>query len=285
MALIGLLIAQVVSAVSSATKLSNQGVDAAAQSRLALDRIGADIASGAFQKDVDFSAYNPTVADKSFLTLLSGVTSVDSTAAGFANRKISVISYRMATSPDNQDRRCLLRAGKALGWKDRNFMGLQPNGFPPSFSDPTYTFNPTDNEYDVLSPGVIQVVIGYQLTGDGKPALLADGTTIDHSAGNIVYSPPVQGSTAPANAYIDQERIGSLIVGLVIIDPEKLKVATAANVDDLATAFSTPPATGKLPVENWMAATSSLSNLPGSVPLQIRQSVKLYQRFFPLPKE
>lgn len=284
LALIGILIAQVTVAISRATRLSNQGVDAAAQARLAFDRFGADLADSPLRTDVDFAASNPLASGDPFLLFLSAVPSSGTNA----NRMISLVSYRVAPGTDNKDangvaRKCLQRAGKALQWGDSGFMGLHPNTLLPiSFSDPAYPSLPASGDYDILSPAVIHAVVGFQLRPDDLPVLLADGTSLPNARGQIVYSPPVRGTNSPASSYVDPARIGSLIVGLVVIDPERLKLLDAGAIDTLAAAFSQTPDPGQLPVARWMEDTDHLASLPASVPLPARQSVRLYQRSFPL---
>src|SRR5688572_6341348 len=100
--LVGVLFVQITGATSRATKLSTQKVEAAAQARLVLDRIGMDIAEGIFRRDVDCEATNTPPSGGSFLTFLSGVSSADTGTVGFSNRRISLVSYRIAQSPETQ---------------------------------------------------------------------------------------------------------------------------------------------------------------------------------------
>ena len=66
------------------------------------------------------------------------------------------------------------------------------------------------------------------------------------------------------------------------LDPQTLKRASNAEVTSLATAFSDVPAMNQLPVARWMSDTANLATLPTDIPLPLRQSVRLYQRAFPL---
>lgn len=284
LALVGVLILQVIGAISRATRLSAQGVDAAAQARLAFDRIGQDLAHGVMRRDVDFGAAGTKAPADSFLALLSGVPSADAGSAGFTNRRMSLVSYRLAPHADNGGRRCLVR-GARPGVGDADFMGLQTTGLasnlPVAFTATNYSHLPAAVDHDVLSPAVIQAAVGFQLRPDNAPVMLADGTSLAQARGQVVYSPPVR--RPPGETLVDAGRIATLVVGLVVIDPERLKLLDPATLDQLAAAFSAAPDPGQLPVARWMADTGRLANLPAGVPLPVRQSVRVYQRFFPLP--
>lgn len=294
MLIVGLLIAQIVGAVTRAARLSNQGADATAQARLTLDRIGQDLGSTVFRPDVDFMVSPTNSPNANFLDLLSTLVSPDpvSASASFTNRRISRVAYRIAPSADFNNLSCLQRAGQAIGWNQSGFMGIMTNGmttngvvtnsFPVSFTNASFPVSLAASDFDVLSPAVIQVVVGFQLYPDDSAVMLADGTLIPNARGQIVYSPPMRDTAAPGNAYVDPSRISSLVVGVVSIDPEKLKTLTPSILNTLASAFTGVPAQGQLPVAKWMADTGNLAGLPNSVPLPVRQSVRVYQRFFPI---
>lgn len=295
LAVVGLLIAQIVSATMSASRLSNQGVDAAAQARLAFDRIGMDLAAAIVRSDTDFqaSATNAT----NLLTVLASVASADPAGApsDFSNRMISLVSYRVALHPDNGNRPCLARAGRAAGWGERGFMGIPASATntdfsfaasdPAQFSSAGFPLVPAAGEFDIVAPAVIHALIGFQLRPDGRPAMLENGVAIARAAGQIVYSPPLRDSSR-----IDPSRIAALVVGLVVVDPEKLRapefgdpsvLAALAGAFDLS-ASDLDDASAPLPVAKWMKKTGDLASLPASVPPPLRQSVRLYQRFFPI---
>lgn len=292
MAVLGILIAQIVSAVTRAARLSNQGADATAQARLTLDRIGQDLANAVIRSDVDFVATATNSPTGNLLDMLSTTVSADSApvSAGFTNRRISRVAYRIAPSADFGNFACLQRAGGPIGWNQAGFMGIQTNGittngvvpnrYPVQITNTAFPVSLTAADFDVLSPGVIQAVVGFQLYPDNNAVLLADGTSINNARGQVVYSPPMRDTGPPGNIYVDPNRISSLIVGLVAIDPEKLKLLTPETLKNLAAAFSGVPAQGQLPVAKWMADTGNLADLPADLPLAVRQSVRVYQRFF-----
>jgi Tfp pilus assembly protein FimT len=296
MALVSVLILSIIDATIKATRFSNSGVDAAAQARLALDSIGMDLANAVIRSDADFQVSNSTT---NLFAFLSAVPSADP-SANFTNRHASFVSYRLGTNDAvKHSGPCLLRAGKAIAWNDRSYMGILTNGIttngtvtntlPVRFSGADFPASllPADTDYDVLGPAVLHAEVGFQLYPSGQSVTLADGTVVSQAQGQVVYSPPMRSATTPGNTYIDPTRISAILVGVVVIDPEKSKLLTPAQAQTLAQAFelsatSLADTSNPLPVGKWMAATQDLANLPSSVPLPVRQSVRLYQRFFPV---
>ncbi|MEZ0294867.1 MAG: type II secretion system protein J [Candidatus Methylacidiphilales bacterium] len=277
-----LLIAQITNAVFDAIRLSNRAVDAAAQSRLAFDRIGLDINAMVKRADADFVA-KPTSgpSNEYVLQLLASSPSSDTTT-GFKNRGISLVGYRILPHANNDGRACLIRGAKAISWDTSGWMGLDNDGYPVQFSSSSYPLKLVDSDFDVLAPGVVRMVVGYQLYPDNEEVDLADGTHLANARGQIVYSAPVYGASAPDNQHMDLSRVSALIIGLAVIDLTSLKLLDATKVNTLASAFSAMPPVNAMPVEKWMADTSNLTALPNTIPAPVRSSVRLYQRVYPI---
>jgi hypothetical protein len=130
------------------------------------------------------------------------------------------------------------------------------------------------------------MVVGFQLYPDDEDVTLqgSGAALAETSRGQIVYSPPIRSLLASdgvtvVNA-VDQQRISSLIVGLVAVDAESMKLLDRTQTEALASAF-TLPASGA-PVAVWNSLTEDIMNLPSSVPLPARQSVRVFQRAFPV---
>lgn len=277
LAVIGLLIIQLITVTTRATRMSNSGIDAAAQARLAFDRIGIDLSARVKRWDVDFQATNSFAAGPPYsLMFLSEVTSAGVSATN--NRGVSLVGYQIATNSE-VSRPCLLRGGKALAWTTGGVTGYQTNGLPVPLSAIPVSLSPQD--FDVLAPAVIRAVVGFQLYPSGEPVRLADGTQTA-ADGRVVYSPPVlYDNDGASSTMIDTSQISSLIVGLVAVDPEALKLADATQVGQLASYFPVPPA-GDLPVKTWASMAEKINEMPTAVPLPVRQSTRVFQRAFPI---
>jgi prepilin-type N-terminal cleavage/methylation domain-containing protein len=282
LAILGLLIAQVITATTRATRMSTIGIDAAAQARLAFDRMGLDLAALVKRRDVDFVATNSLSAGPPYsLMFLSEVTSPGIFATN--NRGVSLVGYQIATTADSPTP-CLLRGAVPLSWSGSNSQGvtgLQTNGLPILLSSLPVTLSAPD--FDVLAPAVIRAVIGFQLRPIDADVELANGSTV-RARGQVVYSPPVlHDSDGKASTQIDRSRISSLVVGLVAMDPDilqKLKL-DASQVSALAGCFPTP-SDGELPVGKWTSICENAAALPDTVPLPARQSLRVFQRAFPI---
>jgi len=301
MSVLGMLIVQMISATGSTSRMSNRLVDAAAQARLAFDRIGLDLGTLVKRDDADFVAGNSAAGGDAlrFLTEL---------ASQGGDRKLSLVAYRLAPHPDpaNKDntdasgtsRVCLLRAGMPIpwvrppAWGNTAFMGLRSDGLPVqlSASDPIFAaaLLPAAANFDVLTPGVLQVVVGFQLYPDNQPVTCTDGTSLSHALGQIIYSPPVRSLTpsAPSGAppvnYLDLSRISAIVVGLVTVDLDSLKLLNAGDAAALSGKFTIPVA-GTMPVAAWTPVINNLianSSAPGILP--VRQSLRVYQRVYPI---
>jgi len=298
MSVLGVLIVQMISATGSTSRMSNRLVDAASQARLAFDRIGLDLGNLVKRDDADFVAGNPA-ADGDALLFLSELASPG------GNRTLSLVAYRLAPHPDplNKDntdasgtsRVCLLRAGMPILWdtvSHTTFMGLRSDGLPVQLSASDSSFAaallPATASFDVLAPGVLQMVVGFQLYPDNKPVTCKDGTSIPNALGQIVYSPPVRSLTpsTPSGAspvdYIDLSRISAIVVGLVTVDLDSLKLLNASDAAALSAKFQVP-ITGQMPVAAWTPIINTLianSLAPGILP--VRQALRVNQRFYPI---
>jgi prepilin-type N-terminal cleavage/methylation domain-containing protein len=316
LAIIGLIIVQLTSSTANVTRLSNRSIDASAQARLAFDRIGLDLKSLVRRDDIDLEAGNPISATRSdVLLFFSSVTSQASSLSTWQNRGLSLVAYRIALHPDNLNKKqeaipCLVRAGKAMpwakssSWSASGFMGLKGNGLPVRLDDdasafpsdllPTAPSATTASDYDVLASGVIRIVVGFQLYPDKKLVTLLDGSTIPGGStgqGQIVYSPPVKtlvtkDGLSTSVKYIDVSRISAVVIGLVTLDLENAQLLSAEQINTISQKFSVPDVSAttlSCPVQAWGGIADSLaSSLSASVPVKALQSVRVYQRFFPI---
>lgn len=280
LAILGLLIAQLITVTTRATRMSNVGIDAASQARLAFDRIGLDLAALVRRSDVDFVAGNSLSAGPPYpLMFLSEVTSPG--IASTNNRGVSLVGYQINTTADST-KPSLLRGSVPLSWTGANSHGVtgrQTNGLPENLNSASIALAAAD--FDVLAPAVIRTAIGFQLYPSGEDIGLANGTTVK-ARGQVVYSPPILYDNAgQASAQIDRSQISSLIVGIVAMDPEIIKQVDASQVSALAASFPLP-LDGELPVSEWAPICDNVSALPASVPLPARQSLRVFQRAFPI---
>jgi len=288
LALLGAVVVQMMGTTSRTVRLSNQIVDTASQARLVFDCLGTDLAALIKRPDVPFEALNATSGTANLLRFVSNVPSASPGLTSIANRNASIVTYQVAPHADNAARPCLIRAGKAIAWSNSGYFGLDPSsGLPITFSSASFpaTLLPQTADFDILAPGVIRVIVGFQLYPDNQTATLQNGTNIPNARGQVVYSPPVRlavpyGGGAPT-PQIDLSRISALVVGLVVMDLDSLRLLNADQVNALAAAFPVPTQNPlPLPVAAWGPTATKPTNLPSSVPLAARQSLRVFQRFY-----
>jgi len=292
--LLVVFIAQINGTIATTIRLSNQKNTTDSDARLALGCLGQDIQNLVKRSDVDFLGGNPSVRKAGsgpFLLLFLSKTASAGTPAG-GNRKVSLIGYQIGPSPENGNRPCLLRGAKAVGWANAGFMGLGVTGLPVRFDDPSFSSallpsaGASPSDFDVLAPGVIRLVVAFQLYPDNQQAILEDGTVLPAALGQWVYSPPVR-KLAPAGggaevAYADLSRVSAVGAGIVVVDRATLKLLDAAQVARIAGHFPVPPP-NQTPLQAWKGPLNGIVDaLAGSVPLAALQSVRTYECVYPV---
>jgi len=290
LAIIGFLLVQIMTATTTSTGISTKAVDATSQARYAFDRINLDLKSRLRREDADFRATNLD-PDAAILSLISEVTSPG--LEDTANRGISVLNYKVDTHPDVTDangapRLCLVRAGVPIGWDSTDFLGIEDNGVRRRFDSSTYAYVPADEDYQVVAEGVIRMVVGVRLFPDNELVSLQGDTSSPtlRAQGQLVYRPPVEyilpTDGTPEIELVDPSRIGALVVGVVSLDLESAKLLTNAQLQILADQFTVPD--GTTPLETWAPIANNLASddALNAIPLPARQSVKVYQRAFPI---
>ncbi len=234
LALIGLILAQIIGAVGQTTRVANRGINAAAQARLAFDRIGVDLACLIKRADTDFLAASG--ADNLlFVSLVSAASAPGLPAAD--NRGLSIIAYRVGANTADGNRPCLLRGARAITWADTGFFGLDVDGLPVC---DFHCVSTATSDFDALAPGVLRLVIGYQLYPDNQPVTLADGSVISHTLGQVVFSPPLRSDVGSLHR-VDLARISALVVGVVALDLDTAKCWSQLRSRPWQVHFLIPP--------------------------------------------
>lgn len=287
LALLGVLVIQIVSATSQTVRLSNQLVDAASQARLVFDRVRLDLAGLVCREDVDFSGGNSSSltggAPGPELVFLATVLSPGS------DRALSAIAYQLGIHADNNNRHCLLRGARAVPWSAaQSYMGLDGNGIPRRVTA-WGSLLPQSSDFQVLAPGAITVVFGFQLSSSGQSMELESGDVVT-ADGQVVYSMPMRTVTSHSGAtqkIPDISAVAAIVVGVVTLDLKSLGLLTPEQVTELAGKFVRPAAVPsnpnqQLPSQLWTPIANDVAALGSTLPLSARQSVRVFERFFPI---
>ena len=260
--------------------ISSRNIDATSQARMAFERLSFDLQSRILRDDM------PLEITDSEIRFGSQVTSPSIGAVG--NRDASIIVYKIGVSADSDSLPALLRGARALAWDEKGYFGLQTNGLPLGIFPSSFL---PDNlaDYDVLAGGVIRIIIGFQIYPDHQSVTLADGSSLAQASGQIVYSPPIRSVIPPAGGSpvqrADFSRVSALVVGVVAVDLNSVRLldksTAASQLTDLAEVFGVPQM-DELPVQVWGDIANNPSALPGSLPLPVRQAVRVFERVYPL---
>lgn len=279
LALLAVLLVQVTHTASTSIRFSDRATDAAAQARLAFDRLAIDLSALVRGTEVDFQA------DNTSSTLLQFLAVVPSAGNSTDNRGASMVAYSVTPRADNSNHLCLLRADKSVSWSDRNIMGLNSSGLPIRFTDPTYppALTVTPPDYQILAPAVFRLVIGFQLYPDNSAVKLASGETVPKAQGQIVYSPPVKTITIPNSTttadYVDLTRVHALVIGAAAADLNTLRTLPPDQLQEIANLLTLPTADA-LATDAWTSVLATNTFIPPAA----RQGIRLFQRHYPLTR-
>lgn len=271
--LMGIFVVQTIDVVRKTTERSEGMLDAASEARLALDRIGLDLAGMFIRKDMDYEfqnlAYNDAADD--IMRFYSEVfTRHASSAISDESVRLSVVGYRMIQDDDNK--LALYRGSRGISYFESltgdNFMGLKPLTGTDNFDVVSlWTVDATlagTANYDLLSPGVFRLEI----------ALIdSDGNLVD-----VAPTASLHGGAATT----DIEDIAYLIVGIAVLSPEARIKATSSHVNALASALPAVTASQPTPFEAWAGYIDGSTSFPTAVPIAIANNVRFFQRAYPI---
>jgi hypothetical protein len=291
--ILGILVTQMTVGVAAGTRRSLQPVDSSGQARMVFDRLALDLRYMPVRNDLDYLFQAPPGGSDTlrFFNLARALT--DSGRDVLDNRNASIIAYRVAKEdPSSADSKlALLRGSRAVYLSglasDPDYFGLQaafgtppPAWFPVSL--PGVSMTPTagfpNGAYDVLAAGVLRASICYFLGADYTPPGLTPGPATTKKAGTLLANPPMR--KLNGTDFVDIEKIRALAVGLVIIDTENRKLATAAQLEGLAAEFP-DPIDGQMPLDAWPLLRSLNFTTPVFPP--VRAAIRGHQRILELP--
>jgi len=249
LALLSVLLLRLVTDTQSASRPALRQMGATAQAQVALDRLALDWAALVARPDVPCQ-----LADAGTNAIaLDFFTRVPTSGSG---RKISRVSYQMATglSPG------LKRASKEADW-GAAFMGESAGGVAMTFSDLPVGLQLAASDYDLLAPGTLRMAVRF----------------LRRDTGGVTQNPPTKNGT------VDFDQLAGVLVTLVTLDDQTVKPLTAAERQSLSAAFPDVP-DGTLPLSSWEAISSNPGNFPNDIPQSTTSSLRVFQRFFPLPQ-
>jgi len=274
LALLVLLIAQLFNSASSVTTHNNKRLDADAQARGVLDRMGVDFGRAVLLPDVDYfvkSPADPMVGNDqiAFYAETRGYYP----ATGLEKQSpVSLVSFRI-----NSNDAMLERMGKGLLWNGIAGGTSAPMVYSPlKLKDtwPSATNQGADASYELFGSQVFRFEYGYVLKG----AALADGTVLPAVFSKVPWDTRSGVGHTDLSGFRD---VAAIVVSIAVIDPRSRSLVSAADLNSLAGTMAdfdpnSFPAPGDLE-KRWQATIDG-----SSLPKRACAGIFIYRRTFPL---
>jgi prepilin-type N-terminal cleavage/methylation domain-containing protein len=260
LSLLVLAIVQITAFTGQAININSKNLDAAAQARLVLDRLGADFAARINRTDLPMT-----------FTIHSGNDSFQfySEVAGYTgDRQISTVGYRIGPTSGQLERGA---TGAYFGTGQIPQLTFLPNPLPvPPLPAPTLS-PPAPGDFAVLAPGVFRLEVCYLIKSTGK---------LSNSLNGSFRS---DGSPNPN----DFSNVAAFVVAIAVLDTQSVNLLTTPNpapatqLGNLAGAFS-DTTEGFDPISAWNTTINNGLTVTG-VPKRVCQNVHVYERTFYVP--
>lgn len=260
LALLLLVVGQLLVTTNSTISVNRSRSDALGQGRFVFDRMALDFADRLRRDDVD-STFESRSGNDAFAFYSSSTGLYPGQTQKADTRQLSVVGYQVAL--DAKDRPQLERGALGLTWEEMVFSPLTNGVQTPRFTPPN-TLPAIDvgeeglSNFQVLSESVFRMELSYLLKADStssSPRLVAELPT-------------------------DIDEISAVVVTIAVLDERSRKVVTdySSLIQSLLDAEN-----GKDPLSVWAEIVESPDFAQrAGIPQTAAQSVRLYQRYFPI---
>ncbi|MES2308371.1 MAG: hypothetical protein V4507_05880 [Verrucomicrobiota bacterium] len=252
------LFVKMIETVRRTVKLSNQLMDATAKTRFIFDRMAMDFKEMPKRMDIDYCMTN-NVTGEDFMRIITRVKGPG------GDRGVSLVGYKIEA--DEKGVYGLYRGIHGYHWKDVGFMGVNAQGFVPRLKSLLPELDLKQSDYELLASGIIKVAFAFQYKSDGK-----------------IYQrlPYYYEGTNYQASLVQITNIGSIVVGMAVMDLKETALLTRDVSDKLASKFTEVPE-GVTPLPQWNTnIEENFSAFAEGLPKPVAQSVRVYQRFYPL---
>lgn len=246
LSLLVVLVSQLVSGASQTTTKGRRLMEAEAQARLALDRMGADLAAMVRRSDVDYLFLKQNGSDRLFF--FSQAPGFFDASRGGDPSGLSLIGYRV------NDKHQLERLGKALSFSDIAFkVGNSTAGDMDVLWPASVSANSNDPDWGVLADNVFRLEFQLVRRSDGQ-----------------ILSP-----SAPVRSLDD---LAAIIVTVGVLDSVGRKITS-----DMGSVAAALPDSGTTNLASaWQDEVESGGFSGGVLPASAAANVRIYQRTFML---
>lgn len=274
LALLVLLIAQLFNSASSVTTHNNKRLDADAQARGVLDRMGVDFGRAVLLPDVDYFVKTPVdpMIGNDQIAFYAETQGYYPATGVEKQSPISLVGFRIKASDS-----MLERLGKGLLWNGVASGASIPMVYAPlKLKDtwPAATNQDAEASYEPFGPQVFRFEYGYVLQG----VTLADGTVLP----SIFSKVPWDTRSGVGHTELDGFRdVAAITVTIAVIDPKSRALVSASELNSLSGTMAdfdpnSFPAPGDLE-KQWQTAIDG-----SSLPKRATGGIFIYRRTFPM---
>ena len=291
LAILMLIMTTVVDVASKTSVTAGKAMDLESEVRLVFDRLAQDLGQAVVRPDVDWNfKKNPGENDEvGFWAQIRGFA---------GNRTLSSVNFRVSPAavggmPE------LERAARGAGWDDM-VLGVEPDP-----ADPKTLAPPAADDYQLLGDQVFRMEICYLLEdgslsttyynrsvknslAESRKPLTSDDSGSGFKAGswwtfnNTHY---VCKDATPGRAVWEKlaptQNVRALVVGIGVLDRRTRILLTKTQMEDLADRLA-DAVDGQDILNAWKPVSANPSTLNNIHPMA-SQTVRFYQRYFPLP--
>ena len=259
--LISVFLLQSINSVSLLNKLGRQKLDANAEVRILFTRIADDLKMMPIRRDIGYHMGEVGIG-KDFLRFLSHVNSHE------GGRGLSLVGYQL--KEDSSGNFGIYRGVHGYDWQDIGFMGFDFQNRPVSLMGLPSALNLKASDYELISGSIFRVAVAFQYKNTGA----------------LSPRPPrFEFDNTPENTVIQMTNLASVVVCVATLDSNLRHLLTKESLALLMSdkKFSEIPE-GALPYAYWSTNLEhSFKDFSSDIPLPVAQSIRVYQRFFPMP--
>ncbi len=252
------ILISIVGLIEKSMKRSSQIMTTSAKARFVFDRIGNDLKKMPQRTDIDYRMTN-NVTREDFLRFITQIKSPE------ADRNLSLVGYKIQS--DTNGVFGIYRGVHGYHWSDIGFMGINAQGTVPNLMKLPSVLNLSDDEYELIMPGVLKVGLAFQYKNDG-----------------IIYRAPpfYPRGTNTSITFLQITNISSIVLGMVVMDLKNERPLTEDISNQLANVFTGAPE-GITPLPHWNTNLElQLSKHSDEIIKSFAKSIQIYQRFYPL---
>jgi hypothetical protein len=266
------LLARLLDGTRSASVHWNQRMDAESQARLVMDRLALDLAAMPLRPDLDY-VFDKKNGDDALSFYAQAKGYQDGLPDSEVPRGVSVLGFRMSANAS------LERGARALPWDGVIFApveragAVEPVSLIPSPLNtlPPLDSNPAQSNFEVLGDQVLRFELGFLL----KP----------NPAGTPPRAQAKLAASLPPDVRIGD--IEALIVAIVTLDHRARALLTPEQIREISDLFKdysdSDAAGGRDVAWAWNAVLEDPATFQlNGIPLPGVQTVRVYQRYFPL---